>query len=340
MKDLTAFWKDKKCLITGGIGFIGSHLCKRLHDAGAQVVVIDKEVDHAGTLFSLLNSARNIAVITQDLSDPASIRIAQKTAPDYIFHLAALPYAPYTTLHSQETYASNVVSTVNMLEAARLSPSPKFILASSACVFGAAQHSPLRVSDKRYIPEHYYSVTKQEAEKQVDDYQQQHGVDAVVCRFGNIYGPGDRHFGRIVPQVCCQLINEKRDTLRLNRSRGDSVFEFLYVDDAVEGLVMAAEKQLNLREALHFSSGVKARISILDMVSTISECFDGKRRSIIVNSVNPEKRVKKYLDTTETEHLLGFEARWDLDTGLRETVEWYKHHINSIAPYHDHSVDG
>ncbi|HZT57563.1 MAG TPA: NAD(P)-dependent oxidoreductase [Pyrinomonadaceae bacterium] len=325
-------WRGKTCLVTGGVGFIGSHLCKRLDELGARLFVIDIEPGHAGTLFSILNGSRGMNVINTDLSNPAAANVVKDIHADYIFHLAALPYAPYTTAHPREAYASNVVSTVNVLEGARLSRPEKFVLASSACVFGAAQHSPLRVTDSPYTPEHYYSVTKQDAERQVNAFHQWHGVKAAVCRLGNVYGPGDRHFGRIVPQICRQLIKEGRDTLQLKRSKGDSVFEFLYVDDAVEAFIKAAEKHSDKVETFQFSSGKESRISIYNLVEKISEQFDQRRREVVFSTSAPEKAVQKYLDTSTAEELLDWKATQDLESGLNLTLEWYGRYIDSITP--------
>lgn len=330
------FWQGKKCLVTGGVGFIGSHLCRRLHTSGAQVFSIDNEECHAGTLFSILNKGEDITVLRVDASDSKSINLVRDVNPDFIFHLAALPYAPLTTRYPQRAYTSNVVSTVNMLEGARLSKVKKFILASSACVFGAAQHSPLLTTDAPYIPEHYYSITKQDAERQVNAFSRWYGINATICRFGNVYGPGDRHFGRIVPQICNQLIREKQETLLLKRSSGASVFEFLYVDDCVKAFLMTAERQSDQVETLQFSGGENARVSVLGLAEMISRKFDGEHRGITVNSTSPEKTVEKYLDVRATEQLLGWVVDWDLEQGLEATVEWYKRNINHITPHEDH----
>lgn len=335
MSKNTSFWEGKKCLVTGGIGFIGSHLSKHLHDLLANVVVLDWESCHPGTLFYQLDRNREIAIIQCDLSNPIAVDVIQDIRPDYIFHLAASPYAPYTTLHPREAYTSNVVTTVNVLEAARLSETKGFLLASSACVFGAAHHSPLHPNDAPYSPEHYYSITKQDAEKQVRAFHNWYDIGATICRLGNVYGPGDRHFGRIVPQICNQLIKEKEQVLKLKRSKGDSIFEFLYVDDAVEAFIIAAERQSVELETWHFSAGKESRISVLHLAEMISEIFDGKQRAVRVNQANPEQKVEKYLDISATKQLLKWKPATSLQSGLRTTVEWYKQNINSITPYEE-----
>lgn len=304
----------------------------------AEVTTIDIELPHRGTLFYILNKNREISTIDKDLSSRAIIDVVQRIRPDYIFHLAALPYAPYTTGHPLEAYYSNVVSTVNILEAARLLKINKFILASSACVFGAAKRSPLKVDDTPYPPEHYYSYTKQEAEKHVKNFNDLYGINASICRFTNVYGPGDRHFGRIVPQICCQLIKENRITLQLKRSKGDSIFEFLYIDDAVDALLSAAERKSSKLEVFHFGSGEEARINVLNLARKISLLFDGRPRDIEVNKNKSERKVEKYLDTSSTKEILGWNPHYKIEDGLKLTIGWYKNYFSTISPY-ENEVD-
>lgn len=334
----TTFWKDKKCLVTGGIGFIGSHLCNKLCELTAQVITIDIEPPHPGTLFYILNKNKKTSTIDKNLSDRAIIDVVQQIRPDYIFHLAALPYAPYTTSHPLESYYANVVSTFNILEAARLLKINKFILASSACVFGATERSPLKVDDEPSPPEHYYSYTKQEAEKHVKNFNDLYGINASICRFTNVYGPGDRHFGRIVPQMCYQLIKENRNTLQLKRSKGDSVFEFLYVNDAVDALLLAAERKSSKLEVFHFGPGEEARINVLNLARKISLLFDGRTREIVVNKNKAEKKVEKYLDVSTTKAILGWYPHSKIEDMLELTVRWYKNYFPTICPY-ENEVD-
>jgi nucleoside-diphosphate-sugar epimerase len=333
-------WTGKRCLVTGGAGFLGSHLCRALADLGADVLVADREPGHGGSLFPLLNDTSRIPVHRCDLADPAAVRRVADLRPDYLFHLAALPYAPYTSRHPREAYACNVVATANMLEAASLGGASRFLLASSACVFGAAQRSPLGPDSPIWPPEHYYSETKREAEQLVHDAHRSRGVPATICRFGNIYGPGDRHLGRIVPQLCRQLIAGGCDTLVLQRSDGESVFEFLNVTDAVEGLIRAAAHESREVDTWQFSGGERARYSIRELARTMSRLYDGREREVRVNTASPERRVVKYLDGTATSAALGWEPKRRPEDGIRETLDWYRRHLQELAPHPDEMAPG
>jgi nucleoside-diphosphate-sugar epimerase len=327
------YWKDATCLITGGVGFLGSHLCKRLASMGARTTVLDIEDPHPGTLFSHNGLNERALVVNQDCAAETCIDVIRRIAPDYIFHLAALPYAPYTTAHPAKAEAANVTSTETVLEAARELRGTRLVFSSSACVFGATRQSPLAVNSPYSEPAHYYTVTKRRAEEILLKYRGRYGIDAVVCRFGNIYGPGDRHFGRIVPQICWQLIVEDCDQIRLRRSRGVSVFEFLYIDDAVDGLLSAAREKATSRPIWHFTGGPKSRIDILGLAVLMSLLYDGRRREVLPYHGIPEQAVVKYLDASATSETLGFDPAEDLYSGLSQTLKWYRSHIGELKAH-------
>jgi nucleoside-diphosphate-sugar epimerase len=323
----------KLCLVTGGTGFIGSHLCARLHDRGARVVNLDIEPAHSGTMLSLLSKGRSITTIQADLAEPKSINLAADLRPDVIFHLAGRPYAPDTSAHPAQAHRSNVTTTVNMLDAARRARTHRFVLASSACVYGATQASPLKADTAYSEPEHYYTYTKREAEFVTHGTREYFNLDTRICRLDNVYGPGDRHLGRIIPRMCSQLISDKSDTLHLSRSSGQSVFEFLYVEDAVEGLIAAAENESEYKDAFHIGPGESARMSIIELTKKLSILFDGRVRDVSVNTTDPEKDVYKFLDIDKTGEVLQWTAKWSLEDGLDSTIAWYKENLPKIMPH-------
>jgi UDP-glucose 4-epimerase len=326
-------WSDVTCIVTGGVGFLGSHLSDRLVNLGARTIVLDIELGHPGTLFWHKKLHARSQIISQDCSASTAIDTIRSLAPDYIFHLAGLPYAPYTTAHPSKADIANVTSTRMTLEAMRDLPETKLIFSSSACVFGATRQSPLNLDSPYSEPTHYYTITKRRAEYTISRYRQEYGLDVAICRFGNIYGPGDRHFGRIVPQICSQLIVERRDHIRLYRSRGNSIFEFLYVEDAVDGLLGAAAANNALLPVLHFTGGMQSRVDILTLVRLMSRIYDGKTREIIRPEVASEGEVIKYLDGSATSEFLGFQPVVDLGTGLSRTLDWYQLHIGELKPH-------
>jgi nucleoside-diphosphate-sugar epimerase len=335
MSDPKHLDKGANCLVTGGVGFLGSHLCRRLLAMGARVTALDIEDAHSGTFFSHLGLPDRVPAVTHHCADSAVVDRIVELAPDYIFHLAGLPYAPYTTAHPAEADAANVTSTKRVLQAALKSRDVRIVFASSACVFGATRESPLAVGSPYSEPAHYYTVTKRRAEDVLLKGRVDSGADVIVCRFGNIYGPGDRHFGRIVPQICSQLITlDDCQQITLRRSRGDSIYEFLYVADAVDGLLKAATSDAAATTPVwHFTGGPSSRTSVLDLAARLSQLYDGGRRDVVPCLSAPERSVVKYLDASATYELLGFEPSVEFDRGLSRTIDWYRSHIGSLKPH-------
>ena len=323
----------KTCLVTGGTGFIGSHLCAQLSELGAAVISVDIEGNKEGTYFKLLNGHRDIQTKIMDLSDSSSIKKIAKLKPDFLFHLSGLPYAPFTSIHPVSSFRSNVSTTANMLEAARVTSAERFVLASSACVFGATIDSPIPINGNRSRPEHYYSYTKRQAESQAESYNEFYDVPISICRFVNIYGPGDRHFGRLIPALCRQLIELTTNELTLFRSSGESVFEFLYVEDAVSGLLAAAIGEDSTFGIYHFGPGPMGRMKIIDIANKLSILYDNRKRKLNAKATDGERTVQKYLDFEETVANIGWKPRWDLNTGLSSTVDWYRENITKIKPF-------
>lgn len=333
MTGARASWTGATCIVTGGVGFLGAHLADRLVNMGARTIVLDIEHAHPGTLFWHKGLRGRSQAIVQDCAASSAIDTISRLTPDYIFHLAGLPYAPYTTAYPSKADIANVTSTEMMLEAVRKLPGTKFIFSSSACVFGATRQSPLTLDSPYSKPAHYYTLTKRRAEEIISKCRQDCELDVTICRFGNIYGPGDRHFGRIVPRICSQLIVERSDQIRLYRSRGNSVFEFLYVEDAVEALLSAGAADTSPQPILHFTGGMRSRIDIAALARMMSSIYDGRNRQIIHPEAPSEGDVIKYLDGSATNAFLGFEPAVDLDTGLRKTLEWYRLHIGELKPH-------
>ena len=323
----------KHCLVTGGMGFVGSHLCAKLSEIGAKVMIVDIESDIQGTMFNINNRDRSVQRLSVDLSQTVSLPIIENLGAEIIFHLAGSPYAPYTSAHPLSAYLANVVTTANMLEVARKTSANKFILASSACVFGATTQSPLSTNGTRSKGEHYYTYTKRQAEEQVEAYREFYDLPAIICRFVNIYGPGDRHFGRLVPSLCQQLLSGKVTDLQLRRSNGYSLFEFLHVDDAVTALLTAACQKSTNQPPLHFGPGPSGRASVRQVAEMLSLLYDNKKRNLRTIDIGGEQTVFKFLDITDTQKSISWKAAWKLQEGLSNTLIWYSENLSRLKAF-------
>lgn len=318
-----------RCVVTGGTGFVGSHLTARLLELGASVSNLDIEPPLKGTLPWLMGLDGEVEYIQTDLSNAASL--ASQVKPDIIFHLAGQPYAPATTLNPSMAYGANTTSTLHALELCRHSNCQRFVLASSACIFGAATRSPLAPESRTFRPEHFYSYSKRYAEQLVRDFREFYDIPVCIARFVNIYGPGDRHLGRIVPSVCRQLVDDRQRVV-LRRSEGHSVFEFLHVQDAASGLISVARTKLDTTAALQFGPGQEGRLSVRNLARKLSSIAGSNNSEIAVDALSPERTVNKFLDTGDTEMLLGWSTSRQLDEGMEETFSWYRRFLSELEP--------
>jgi nucleoside-diphosphate-sugar epimerase len=331
-----------KYLVTGGAGFIGSHLVSRLLHENAKVTVLDLAPPGSGSFLSLLGLEEFVDYRVGDIRHRQDLEFIRRGAFDVVFHLAAQPISLLSNLDTASTMAINVGGTRNVC-AALQEAGGSLVLASSACVYGRPDEgsSPLREADPFRAGVYRYSESKQQAEAIVKESK---GFDAVIGRFVNVYGPGDRHFSRIVPRTIRQLL--KGEPPCLSRGNGDTVLDFLHVDDAVEGLLALSAHVGSPRSStprdnvFNFGIGSGHALTIRDLVRKISLCFDRPSREPKVPERPSEPAMVKYLDPTRALHVLGWSPQTRLEHGLPPVVAWYKENLAKIDPLEDESIQG
>ena len=253
--------KNSKILVTGGTGFIGGHLVGELVASGAKVAVIDIKV-HPKSTFALNNLKNKVLLKLIDIRDKEKVfGFFKKFKPDYIFHLAAEPIVQEAYTDPHKAFETNIMGTVNILEAARASKFIKgIIIASSDKAYGKTkkaytEDSPLRA-------DHPYDVSKASADLISQAYFKTYDLPVVITRFGNVYGEGDLHFGRIVPDICEAIIKKK--VLRI-RSNGTYVRDYLYIKDVIDGYLFLLDNFDKIKgEVFNFSSS--DTLSVLDLI--------------------------------------------------------------------------
>jgi CDP-glucose 4,6-dehydratase len=314
------FWKNKTVLVTGHEGFLGSWLAKTLVARGAKVVGLDKVRERK---YSVLDSYRNrIVRIKGDVCDLKLVeRIIKKFKPEVIFHLAAEAIVDEANKNPIRAFKSNIEGTWNILEAAR---GKKFIeaivAASSDKAYGS--HESLPYTENAALKgAHPYDASKSCADLLCNTYHNTYAVPVCVTRCGNIFGPGDHHFSRIVPDaVNCAIRN---DTFFI-RSDGTFTRDYIYIEDIVSGYMQLAEnlKKKRLRgEAFNFSN--EKPISVLKLVKTIYALAGKKPRYKILNSARHEIK-NQYLSSRKARSRLGWKPAYELDEGIVRTIGWYR----------------
>jgi GDP-L-fucose synthase len=318
--DRMGFWDDKCVLITGGSGFLGSALTDKLSKRGA------KEARGAKEVISLGSS-------DYDLMRQSEVeRMFDEHSPDLIFNLAARVGGIGANMaRPADLYLSNLLIGTYVLEEARKRGTPKIVLAGTICAYPKFTPVPFQESalwdgypEETNAP---YGIAKKALLVHAQANRQQYGQNAIYLLPVNLYGPGDK-FNEAVSHVIPALIKkcveakERSDDEIVVWGTGTATREFLYVDDAAEGMILAAELYDD-PDPVNLGSGQEVSIKELaELIAKLSG-FDGNLRW---DASKPDGQPRRRLDTSRAEKAFSFTARTPLEEGLRATIDWYVSH--------------
>jgi len=314
------YWRNKRVLITGHEGFLGSNLTKTLLDYGADIVGIDKVKNRTG---SVLDGLRNrIVCVKGDISNLELVKgLIDKYKPQVIFHLAAEAIVGETNKKPIRTFKSNIEGTWNILEASR---DKKFIeaiiAASSDKAYGSHKILPYKETAS-LKGNHPYDVSKSCADLICYTYWNTYKVPVSVTRCGNIYGPGDFNFSRVAPDAIRCALKGKQFIIR---SDGKFTRDYVYVEDIINGYIVLAEKMKKLKlygEAFNFSD--ENPITVIQMVKKIYNLTGKKPDYKILNQAKYEIK-HQYLCSMKARKILDWKPEYTLDEGLTRTIKWYE----------------
>ncbi len=316
------FWQNKKVLITGFEGFLGSNLTLNLLSKGASIVGLDIQTDRKDTIFTP-EEYKKIKVIKGDVADFTLVKkIISGSKIEIVFHLAAEAIVGKSHQNPLKTFSSNIEGTWNILEACRNAKTiESIVVASSDKAYGSHKKLPYR-EDAPLIGNHPYDVSKSCADLIAYTYFHTYGLPVAVTRCGNIYGPGDFNFSRIVPDAMRSALSGK--TL-LIRSDGKFTRDYVYVDDIVNGYIILAERLNKLGlggESFNFSD--ENPITVIELVNKIFKLLGKKPDYKILNKANYEIK-HQYLASRKARTLLGWKPDNTLAGGLKKTLKWYSH---------------
>ncbi|MDD5774542.1 MAG: GDP-mannose 4,6-dehydratase [Candidatus Omnitrophica bacterium] len=316
-----SFWKNKKVLITGYEGFLGSWLTKFLLDAGARITGLDIVTNRAKTVLTKADRAR-IRIVKGSVENSGLLsRVCVAASAEFVFHLGARALVGECYENPRKAFQVNIGGTWNVLEACRAHKGIKgLIVASSDKAYGSHAKLPYR-EDFALRGDHPYDVSKSCADLLSDTYAHTYGIPVCITRCGNLYGPGDYNFSRIIPDaIRCGLTG----TELVIRSDGKYVRDYVYVKDIALAYMLLAEKILTTGiagEAFNFSD--ERPLSVIGIVKEIYRLLGGTPRYSILNQAGFEIR-EQFLSSAKARRMLGWKPAYTLRRGLQETIQWYR----------------
>jgi GDP-L-fucose synthase len=319
------FWPDKRVVVTGGAGFLGSYVVKKLKAHGTRHVFVPIREDY-------------------DLRDLLAVRrMYDDMRPSLVIHLAAVVGGIGANRERPgEFFYDNLMMGAQLMEEARLRGVEKFVAIGTVCAYPKLTPVPFKEDDLwNGYPEETnapYGLAKKMLLVQGQAYRHQYGFRSIYLLPVNLYGPGD-HFDPAVSHVIPALIKKCVDARENGAAEilvwgdGSPTREFLYVEDAAEGILLAAERYDKVDPV---NLGSAYEISIRDLVAIIAEVtrFRGRIRW---DATKPNGQPRRKLDTKRAEHEFGFRSRTDFREGLLRTVAWYETNARSTA---DLDADG
>lgn len=312
----------KKILVTGADGFIGSHLVEALINLGYDVraFVFYNSFNSWGWLDTLpIESQRKLDVFSGDIRDPNGVREAMAGC-DVVFHLAALIAIPFS-YHSPDSYIdTNIKGTLNVLQAAKALGTSKVIVTSTSEVYGTAQYAP--IDEKHpFQGQSPYSATKIGADRLAESFYRSFETPVVIVRPFNTYGP--RQSARaVIPTIITQLLSGET---ALNLGSLSPTRDFNYVSDTVNGFICLAESDDAVGEEVNIATGVEHTIG--DVANYLIEQINPLAKLIVKDDrLRPEKSEVFRLigDSKKIRALTSWSPAYDLNAGLKDTIEWFK----------------
>lgn len=321
-----ASYTGKAVLVTGAQGFVGAWLAQRLLDAGARVVVPQRDVPH-DSRFRTEGIEERCDLVSADLTDhDAVLRVLNEYEVAAVFHLAAQTIVGKANRSPLSTWESNVRGTYTLLEACRGAttvgvPVERIVVASSDKAYGDQDELPYR-EDTPLLARYPYDVSKACTDLIARSYAVTYEMPIAVTRLANVYGGGDLNMSRLVPDTMRALA--KGDT-PVVRSDGSPERDWIYVEDAADAyLAIAASLDRPELRGQAWNASTGEAVSVLDIVRAVTRVTGAEVEPEVQGSGTPAGEIdRQVLDPTLIRTELGWSAEHDLEAGLQKTWEWY-----------------
>ncbi len=317
--------KDKKILVTGGSGFIGSEVVKQLSNSGANVIVYD---NFSSGKKEYIEKFPRVKIIPGDLRNRPNISNAIKNC-NYVINLAALPFIPDSYHYPQEFFDINTNGTLNVIiEAIKSKKVKNFVQISTSEVYGTAKKIPMDENHPT-LPHSTYAVSKLAADRAAFTLHKEHNLPVVIIRPFNSFGPNITQ-PYIIPEIIMQILN-KKNTITLGNV--NSARDFTFVSDTAHGIIKALFSEKAIGETINLSSRKSFKIKeIAHLISSIV----GKKTKILLD----KKRFRPYDvnnlvgDNTRAKKILDWQPQISFEDGLGKTINWIsENHVQLKTPF-------
>ena len=308
-----------KILITGGAGFVGSHLCDKYAKNGDTVLCFDNFMN--GNLVNIrhLLNFRNFKLIHGDVRDYDLLEKIMRDV-DAVFHLAAQIHVDRSIIEPRLTYDINVLGTQNVLEIARMNDVERIIHASTSEVYGSAQYAPMDEKHPLNAP-HPYGASKIAADRMCYAYIETYGMNICIMRPFNLYGPRqkDSGYGGAISIFTKRVLSNMPPVIY---GSGEQTRDYTYVDDIVRAYDLLLKYPQPIREPVNFGTGED--VTINDLAKKIIELC-GKDLTPVHIEERPGEVTRLIADISKAKEL-GWKPEYTLDAGLGKFIDWYKNY--------------
>jgi UDP-glucose 4-epimerase len=326
MNEYLKHWKEKKILITGGAGAIGSYLTKKLSELGASIVIV---LDDLSASYEWnIPSASNVIFVRGSVTDDVILKRVFQEEPEYVFHLAAFFANQNSVDYPERDIAVNGLGTLKVLEYANMCRVERLIYASSGCsIYGSQAPLPLK---EEFMSMHLstpYQITKMLGELYCNFFHHHYGMKVIKTRFFNSYGPGEvpGQYRNVIPNFIYWAM--KGEVLPITGT-GEETRDFTYVEDLVDGLLRAGYLEDTVGEEFNLASGKETRI--IDLANMINEVVGNKAGIRFVSRRKWDTKKRLLASVERAKKLIGYEPKTEFKDGLMKTIEWFREKWNHI----------
>jgi len=329
MEGYLKYFKDKKVLITGGAGAIGSNLSKTISDLDAKLVIIQDDL--SASYEWNIPSRKNVMFVKGSVTDDIALKRIFAEEPEYVFHLAAFFANQNSVDYPEKDIMVNGLGILKVLEFSNFCKVKKFIYASSGCsIYGSQAPLPLKEEFMSMELSTPYQITKMLGELYCNFFWHHYGLKVVKTRFFNSYGPGEvpGQYRNVIPNFIYWAM--KGLPLPITGT-GEETRDFTYVDDLVDGMLRASYFEKAVGEAINLASSRETKI--MDLANMINKLTGNKESIKFLKRRKWDTKNRLLASTEKAKKIVGYKPKITFEKGIRRTIKWFENNWDKIDEY-------